>query len=38
MVQARDKEGKKSFDYVAKEDYLISNKDLVSLIDEVKIM
>ncbi|NFO05461.1 triple tyrosine motif-containing protein [Clostridium botulinum] len=37
MVQARNKEGIKSFDYVAKEDYLISNKDLVSLIDEVKI-
>ncbi|AOR22543.1 triple tyrosine motif-containing protein [Clostridium taeniosporum] len=37
MVQARDKKGKKSFDYLAKEDYLISNKDLISLIEDVKI-
>lgn len=37
MVQARNKKGKKSFDYVAKEDYLISNKDLISLINDVNV-
>lgn len=37
MVQAREKNGRKSFDYLAKENYLISNKNPIKLIEGVSI-
>ncbi|WP_090088947.1 triple tyrosine motif-containing protein [Clostridium uliginosum] len=37
MVQAREKNGKKSFDYLAKENYLISNKNPIKFIENVSV-